>query len=485
MSHFQGIELYQPTTESYSLLPFRFSHLNQDQYVLTNVAGEYVVVDRPTLLNLLAHQLPSTDPAYCELRARHFLMDASTSIAPTLLSLKLRTRYDRLADFTGLHLFVVTLRCEHACPYCQVSRQSQDTLQYDMTPQAASAALDLALKSPSKHLKIEFQGGEPLLNFALIQAVVREAEAKNERLGKRLAFVIATNMALINEDILNFCREHSVLLSTSLDGPRDLHNTNRPRPGGDSYERTIKGIKLARRFLGHDRVSALMTTTEASLIRARDIIDEYISQDFSGIFLRPLSPYGFAIKTRSYRSYNTERWLDFYRKGLEYIIQVNRDGHDFIEYYAATILKKMLTSEDPGYVDLMSPAGIGIGAVVYNYDGYVYASDESRMLAEMGKEEFKLGHVLTHTYRDIFTSPKLLDPLEESFAYSCPMCHDCAYEPYCGADPVFHYALYGDYVGRKPSSEFCKRNMEIFKYLILKMEGDQFVKRLFAKWANR
>jgi hypothetical protein len=34
------------------------------------------------------------------------------------------------------------------------------------------------------------------------------------------------------------------------------------------------------------------------------------------------------------------------------------------------------TSEDPGYVDLMSPAGIGIGAVVYNYDGHVYASDE-------------------------------------------------------------------------------------------------------------
>lgn len=485
MSLFHGIESYQPTTATYQLLPFRYTALDHDRYVLTNLAGEYLVTDRTALLQLLRHQLIPTDPIYCDLRARHFLMDESTSIAPALLSLKIRTRYNRLAEFTGLHLFVVTLRCEHACPYCQVSRQSEDTLRYDMSPEFASAALNLALQSPATNLKIEFQGGEPLLNFGLIQFIVREAEARNVRLGKNLAFVIATNLALVTDEILDFCRAHSILISTSLDGPKDLHNANRPRPGGDSYERTLTGVKLSRRILGPDQVSALMTTTEASLPRVRDIIDEYRAQDFRGIFLRPLSPYGFAIKTRSYRAYNTERWLAFYTEGVEYIIELNRQGHDFVEYSASTILKKMLTSEDAGYVDLMSPAGIGIGAVVYNYDGFVYASDESRMLAEMGKDQFKLGHVLTHSYQEIFTSPNLLDPLEASFAYSAPMCNDCAFEPYCGADPVFHYAISGDYLGRKPESDFCHRNMAIFRYLIQKMESDPFVKRLFTTWANR
>jgi len=485
MSPFQGIEQYEARTEDYQLLPFRFILLDHDRYVLTNLAGEYLIAARKTVLDLLQHRLSRTDPAYCDLRARHFLMDRSSSIAPTLLSLKVRTRYHRLAEFTGLHLFVVTLRCEHACPYCQVSRQSEDTLRYDMSTETASAALDLVFRSPSTSIKIEIQGGEPLLNFGLIQLIVREAEARNERFGKKLAFVIATNLALINEEILTFCRDHSIVISTSLDGPKDLHNASRPRPGGDSYERTIAGIRLARQFLGSDQVSALMTTTEASLSRVRGIIDEYVAQGFSGIFLRPLSPYGFAIKTRSYRAYDTERWLDFYKQGVDYIVELNRQGLDFAEYYASTILKKMLTSEDPGYVDLMSPAGIGIGAVVYNYDGSVYASDESRMLAEMGKEQFKLGHVLMHRYEEIFSSPNLLDPLEESFAYSAPMCHDCAFEPYCGADPVFHYALYGDYLGRKPESAFCQRNMETFRYLIQKMESDLFVKQLFTKWANR
>lgn len=484
MSQFRTIEFYKSPKSSYRLLPFRFTSLDQDRYVLTNMAGEHLITKRDKLLDLLQHTLSDEDPNYIELRSRHFLIDDDSSVAPELLAIKLRTRYSRLSEFTGLHMFVVTLRCEHSCPYCQVSRQSEDKLKYDMTPEIAAGAIDLALRSPAQNIKLEFQGGEPLLNFDLIKFVVYEAKRRNQQHGKNLAFVIATNLALVSRDILKFCGEHSVHISTSLDGPKDLHNANRPRPGGNSYEKTIEGIRLVREMLGRDQVSALMTTTEASLSRVKEIIDEYLALGFNGIFLRPLSPYGFAIKTKSYRAYNTERWLDFYKEGLEYIIGLNREGIPFVEYYASTVLKKMLSSDDPGYVDLMSPSGIGIGAVVYNYDGDVYASDESRMLAEMGVDKFKLGKVLENSYEEIFSSPNLLDPLEESFAYSVPMCNDCAFEPYCGADPVFHYALHKDYVGRKPESEFCSRNMETFRFLIKKMEGSKFVRQLFTKWAN-
>ena len=74
----------------------------------------------------------------------------------------------------------------------------------------------------------------------------------------------------------------------------------------------------------------------------------------------------------------------------------------------------MLTNDDPGYVDLTSPAGIGIGALVYNYDGDVYASDEGRMLAEMGDTTFRLGNLHRDSYEEIMLSEALLEPLEES-----------------------------------------------------------------------
>jgi uncharacterized protein len=482
MRTFHNAEFFSRNS-SYSLLPFRFISLDADSYVLTNLAGEYLIAPRAKLTALIQHRLPAADPLYVDLRARHFLSDDHSSIAPELLAMKLRTRYDRLAHFTRLHIFVVTLRCEHSCQYCQVSRQSENKIKYDMSPEVACKAVELAFRSPSRDIKIEFQGGEPLLNFDLVKLIVSEAEKRNQEESKNLAFVIASNLALVDTSILEFCREHSVHISTSLDGPRDLHNANRARPGRNSYEKTIEGINLVREILGRNRIAALMTTTEASLDRVKEIIDEYLAQGFHSIFLRPLSPYGFAIRGKSYRTYNAQRWLKFYQEGLAYIIDLNRQGTDFVEFYASTVLKKMLTSEDPGYVDLMSPAGIGIAAVVYNYDGDVYASDEGRMLAEMGDLSFRLGSIMEDDYEQIFTSPNLLTPLEESFAYSVPMCNDCAFEPYCGSDPVFHYAVSKDYVGRKPESEFCFRNMEICRHLIRTMEGDAFAKRLFTRWA--
>ena len=176
MSKFSQIDSYKPSSTEYQLLPFRFTELDDARYVVSNIAGDFITLPKETLPELINHQLLVDDPSYVELRAKHFLIDGATSIAKDLLAVKLRSRYARLADFTSLHIFVVTLRCEHSCLYCQVSRQSEDKVKFDMSLDDAMAALDLAFHSPSPSIKIEFQGGEPLLNFTLIQQIVIEAE---------------------------------------------------------------------------------------------------------------------------------------------------------------------------------------------------------------------------------------------------------------------------------------------------------------------
>jgi uncharacterized protein len=485
MNRFKEIEEFEAQPEgAYRLLPFRFTALDPESYVATNLAGEYHLLSSETLRALVRHELSPGSLDLIDLRAKHFLADSQSNVSTDLLALKVRTRYRTLSEFTALHIFVVTLRCEHSCPYCQVSRQTENRAAFDMTQETADKALDFVFRSPSANIKIEFQGGEPLLNFELIQYIVAAAEQRNLSEGRNLRFVIATNLAVATADILRFCADHSIDISTSLDGPEDLHNRNRPRPGRNSHQKAVEGIALARQIVGRDRVSALMTTTAKSLDRVKDIIDEYVRLEFPGIFLRPLSPYGFAVKTNAIAAYSTVRWLEFYKQGLEYILHLNRLGIPFREFYASVILRKMLTSEPSGFVDLVSPAGIGIKAIVYNYDGAVYASDESRMLAEMGDTTFRLGQLATDSYEEVMLSDRLLGPLEASMTTSVPMCDECAFEPFCGADPVFHHAVYGDVVGRKPESAFCSRNMGIFRHLITKMRDEPATKQLFQHWAN-
>ena len=463
----------------------RFERLDGNRVLLTNMVGEFLFVSGDEFKALSEMQLPRDSPLVRKLRAKHLIMVDGERLPLELLALKLRTRYARLPGFTSLHIFVVTLRCDHSCPYCQASRQSSDLTRYDMSDQTAQRALEMTFRSPSDHIKIEFQGGEPLLNMPLIRRVVLAAEEMNRSFGKALVFVLATNLALLSDDILDFCGQHDIYVSTSLDGPADLHNQNRPRPDGDSWERAVDGIRRVREALGADRISALMTTSRASLDRAKDIVDCYLEQGLSQVFLRPLRGYGFAARTRSQTGYEMDRWLNFYEEGLNYILDLNAAGIAISETFATVVLKKMLTNVDPGYVDLTSPSGIGIGAVVYNYDGDVYASDEGRMLHEMGDSTFRLGNLHADAYEEIMLSDALLEPLEASFAQSAPMCTDCAFESYCGSDPVFHHAAMGDFVGRKPISEFHRRNEHVFRLLLDRYERDPIARQTFLAWAGR
>src|SRR5437868_14968242 len=122
---------------------------------------------------------------------------------------------------------------------------------------------------------------------------------------------------------------------------------------------------------------------------------------------------------------------------MDYIIELNRRGINFVEVYAQLLLTRMLTPFATGYVDLQSPAGAGIGVAVYNYDGDVYASDESRMLAEMGDSEFRLGNVHQNSYVEIFGGDLLRRIVASSCIESIPGCSDCAFQSFCGSDPIF------------------------------------------------
>lgn len=483
---FQPLSVYQARlehTHQYQLLPFNFARFSTGaKYLVSNDAGDYCLLGREELVKLVDGDLVFDSDIYRTLRAKHFLYDDTSDVAIDLLALKIRTKHASLRNFTSLHIFVVTLRCDYSCPYCQVSRKTEDKSQYDMSEETASRALALVFRSPSPQIKIEFQGGEPLLNFDLIKFIVQRANEINQSEKRDLQFVIATNLSFLSEEILDFCEAHRICISTSLDGPIDLHNKNRPRPNKDGYQRTRAAIDRVRQRLGPDYIAALMTTTESSLVNPQQIVDEYLDAGFNSIFLRPLSPYGFAVRTRQVEKYDMERFFDFYKEALAYIIELNLHGVPFREEYTMLVLRKLISPYPTSYVDLQTPAGAAISVIVFNYDGNVYPTDESRMLVEMGDTTFCLGNVKTSTYEDIFLNPTLLQCLEESLTYSAPECYECAFQPYCGSDPTYHHATQRDWVGHKAFSGFCTRTKLVTAHLIELLEANDDTATILFGW---
>ncbi len=481
---FYPTEHFAPVPQQVNLLPFRFTRL-AGQELLVNEAGEYLFAPEGTTRALADGVIDTRSDLYKDLKAKHIVYDETSSPLLDVLATKIRTKYDHLSGGTKLHIFVVTLRCEHSCHYCQVSRQTATKGEFDMSEATADRSIALMFDSPSPHVTMELQGGEPLLAFDMIQYMVPKAKEQARLRSKGLEIVVTTNLACATDEMLMYFRDEGVRVSTSLDGPAFLHNKNRPRPGNDSYERAIDGIERGRRILGWSNVAALMTTTAASLEHVEEIIAEYVRRDFHSIFLRPISPYGFALKTKSRTGYEMERFLEFYKQGLSHILDINRRGYKLTEIYSQILLSKILTPRGTGYVDLQSPAGEAWNVLVYNYNGDVFASDESRMLAEMQDWTFRLGNVHKDSRRSLFMSEAAMNMFEASCNQSLAGCSDCAFQTYCGADPIYHHATQGDMYGHRPTSGFCKRNMEVIKHLFSFIkEDDPQTMGIFWAWLS-
>lgn len=459
---------------------------DEDHILITTEHGAWITLDGSEYYLFRTHNISKDLNLFKNLEEKGIIVTENNI---EKLVYMYRDRFHHLFNGTSLHLVVPTLRCNHKCLYCYASSKPIDAKEYDMDKPTAKKVVDFIFQTPSNFITLEFQGGEPLLNFPIIEFIVEYVKKKNKTKGwdkegwmsgeKTIVMQIVTNLSAMDDDILNYLIKNNIRICTSLDGPKKLHNKNRHFYKGSSYEKVIFWIERMKKERKYKYFTgALPTVTRYSLPFVDEIVDEYIKHNILSIRMRHLMVSGLAKNIWNKIGYSAEVFSEFWKKYFEYVISMNKKGIEFIDTDAINMLRRIITLVPPNNACLGAPCGACTIQSSYNQWGDIYTCDEAR-----SNELFKLGNVKKNSYKDIYTSPNALNFVGLTSMLSS-FCDNCEWHPYCSPCLINSFGEQGNIISKVPFDFTCKirrsQTEHIFRKLLFSSD-----KNILLKWLSK
>ena len=115
----------------------------------------------------------------------------------------------------------LTEKCNLGCPYCYVANK-MTFMTKEIWDKGYNDLADFLKRSGNPEFQISFFGGEPMLNWDMIEYIVPQLKADKRCKGMN----IITNMTMIDEYKANYLKENGVGISWSFDGM----SSNETRP---------------------------------------------------------------------------------------------------------------------------------------------------------------------------------------------------------------------------------------------------------------
>lgn len=203
-------------------------------------------------------------------------------------------RQSTFADGADLAVNVnLTNICNLACTYCFAEGGDYGRIKEAMGHDSVDHIFAFIQEhvTPSRSVRLEFFGGEPLANFTTLREVCERSEQFGAAHGVKFVYRISTNLTLLPEGALDLFAKHDFIVSVSIDGGRAVQDANRPAKGGQgSYDRVMKNVRKVRAVGDGIILVARMTVAqrEPSLIaNMRELYDLNIFdyfQIYPGVF---------------------------------------------------------------------------------------------------------------------------------------------------------------------------------------------------------
>lgn len=254
--------------------------------------------------------------------------------------------------------------CNLRCRYCFAGTGRFGGRRQLMDAATGKAAVDYLIRASGDHgfLEIDFFGGEPLLNFAVVKEITAYARARAGEAGKRISFTLTTNGMLLEPEVEDFLNREGFQVVLSLDGRPHVHDRMRPQPGGQgSYASVLPRMQRLVRSRGGENYYIRGTYTAFNQDFSQDVM-AILEAGFRRLSLEPVvapvgAPYALAVRHVTALCREYDRLVDLY---LEY----RRRGDPFqffhfqLDLTQGPCLPKRLAGCGAGYQYLaVTPAG--------------------------------------------------------------------------------------------------------------------------------
>lgn len=306
--------------------------------------------------------------------------------------------------------------CNLRCRYCFAGTGDFGGERGLMSLETGKKALDFlfAASGPRKHVEVDYFGGEPLLNFAVVKELIEYGQEGARRHGKVLKQTLTTNGVLLNQETVDYLNKEGISLVLSLDGRKEVHDRMRPYgDGSGSYDEILPRLKRVVQSRGQDNYFLRGTYTRYNLDFSRDVL-HMVEEGFRLVSVEPVvaePEQDYAIRLQDVGVLEEE-----YEKLARAWLKHRRAGDPFEFFHFNISLDR-----GPCLPKRLSGCGAGHEYLAVSPEGGLYPCHQF-----VGKREFKVGHVDTG-----IVNPSLGEQFRAAHVLNKEVCRSCWARFYC------------------------------------------------------
>ncbi len=261
---------------------------SDSQYCLFNIDNFQLFDINQFLYDVISHLIENGNISRT---ANYFQIEESDIIAildtigytesPTLSFDETKTFNDTIDRIT-LH---VSNDCNLRCKYCYATGGTYGKSRNLMSIETAKKFVDYCCENFKKVRNIVFFGGEPFLNYPVIEYICNSFQERfnNGQIRTIPKFGAITNGTISSDKVLSIIEKFFSFITVSVDGPKEINDLNRVTDSGSgSFDRINKFLKQIITFPNLKvGIEATFTKQHIDSGYTRKLIQNYFQHEFN------------------------------------------------------------------------------------------------------------------------------------------------------------------------------------------------------------